>query len=173
MALVNQNTFARFSDLKMVRECLRELRRGQLFRPRMKIVVSSTKKGHEELPLSFTHARGGLFRGIALGAGVGLAAGIVISVVEAAGRGVDPIFIAMFCLFGLMLGGFAGALTGAGNLDPKLEAIEKDGDVVVAVETTDARDIDWAAGVFTKWGSHPQYRGAATVSDHRAHPSGA
>ncbi|NUP13145.1 MAG: hypothetical protein HOW73_44460 [Polyangiaceae bacterium] len=158
MVLVAENTFARFHDMRVVRQCLRELRRGQLWREHMRVIVHTTKKGSEELPLSLTHARGAMLRGVLTGAGIGLAAGIAISLVEAAGHGFDAVFVAAFCLFGLVMGGFAGVLTGTMSPDPEVEKIEKSGDLVIAVESTEAADIDWAASIFKRWGSEPQFR---------------
>lgn len=167
MALVVQNTFGRFHDMKHVRDCLRELKRGQLWRPKMKVVVQSTRKGHEELPMSFTHARGALLQGIALGAAVGLGAGIVISFVEAGTRGIQPVFIVAFCLFGLIMGGFAGALVGPMNPDPVIEKIEKAGDVMVAVESTEISDIDWASEILARYGAEPQHTASSPITQRR------
>lgn len=170
MPFVSHLTFARFHDANMARACLRDLRRGQLWRPQMRIVISSTRKGHEELPLSLTHARGALVRGILVGAAVGLGAGLMISILEGTRVGINPTFVAMFCVFGLLMGGFAGALVGPMSPDPKVGKIEKSGDLVVAAESTEQADVDWAAAVFTTWGSQPQFRTTSSpLSERRPH----
>ena len=64
-------TYAQLAEGETAAACARELRNGQLERPNMKMVVSSTREGHAELPLPLSHTRGGMLRGI-LPAGGGL-----------------------------------------------------------------------------------------------------
>lgn len=151
-------TLAGFDDMRTARACIRELRRGQLSRPTMKFTVQSRRKGHEELPLSFTHARGALFQGAAVGGVVGLLAGVFISVLEAQTRGIEPVFIVAFCIAGLIMGGFAGALVGPMNPDPSLDHLEREGELAILVESHDASDIEWAQRVLARWGAHHDER---------------
>ena len=185
MSLVQSKTLAGFDDRKMARQCLRELRRGQLWRPEMKITVQSKRMGHEELPLKFTHARGALLQGMVMGSIGGALAGVVASLVD--NGGVSPGFVAAFFFMGLLMGGFAGAIVGPMNPNPSLGELERDGGVALLIESSDVKDIEWADRVFHKWGAkealpEPQATAAmlqpsrsATAqklaASHRAHPS--
>jgi hypothetical protein len=187
MSLVHSKTLAGFDDMKMARQCLRELRRGQLWRPEMKITVQSNKKGHEELPLKFTHARGALLQGMLLGSIAGAIAGAVISLVDQS-HGFSPVFfVAAFAFMGLLMGGFAGAIVGPMNPNPSLGELERDGGVALLIESSDVKDTEWADRVFHKWGAKPALpaaqatatmldptrstEGHARIGTHRPHPS--
>ncbi len=153
---IHHNVFAPFHDMKRLRDCLRDLRRGQLWRPGMDIRVQSERKGHEELPLTFTHARAGLFQGMLIGGAVGFASGLVITLIESSSRGFQPIFAFLFCVLGTILGLFAAALVGPMNPDKKIGAMEKEGNAILAVESEDPSDVDWATQVMLRHGAVPQ-----------------
>ncbi len=126
----------------------------------MKLVVSSMRRGHAELPLSLTHTWGGLLRGILLGGGVGVIAATLIGLLEESAGG-DPVnwaLVRLFALVGAVMGCLAGGLVGSMNPLPKIGRMEKEGDVVVAVESDNTGDLEWAARVLQKWGAEPQFR---------------
>jgi hypothetical protein len=143
--------------------CARELRRGQILRPGVKLVVSSTRRGHAELPLSLTHTWGGLLRGILLGGSIGLAGALLIELVEQATHvgALDWGPVVLFALLAALMGCIAGALVGSMNPIPKIEEMERDGDVFVAVSSDETKDLDWATHVLEKWGGRPELRAGA------------
>jgi hypothetical protein len=155
-------TLAQFDDVTAAKRCLETLRRRQFFRPEVKVDVQYTKKGHEELPVSFTHAKGGFIRGALMGGVVGFIAGMVIALLESQLRGITPIFAGAFAVFGMMMGAFAGVLVGPMNPDPNLEKMEEDGAVVLLVQSPNQKDIAWASRQMGKFG------GKLMMQDRRA-----
>jgi hypothetical protein len=153
-------TYAQLAQGDKARGCARELRRGQLIRPHMKLVVSSTRRGHAELPLALTHTWGGLLRGILFGGGVGLIAAMLLGLLEesASGHPINWALVKLLALLGALMGCLAGGLAGSMNPLPKIDRMEKEGDVVVAVESDDTSDLEWAARVLQKWGADPHFR---------------
>jgi hypothetical protein len=154
-------TLARFEDGATARACLRELRRGQLWRTAMRVIVRSGDQ-----TLAFDGQRSSRLRGILMGASVGIAAGLTISLVEAKARGIEPVFVVAFCVFGIVLGAFAGALVAPLEPDPSLDSLA-DGSAVVAVESPREADVDFAALVFRKFGAVPDKRIITTSSARR------
>lgn len=155
-------TLAQFEDVDAAKQCLATLRRRQFFRPEVQVDVQYVKKGHEELPMSFTHAKGGIMRGALTGAAVGFVAGLVIAVLETQLRGITPIFAGAFAVFGMLMGAFAGILVGPMNPDPKVEKMEHDGVVVLLVQSPRQKDIAWASRQMGKFG------GKLLMQDRRA-----
>jgi len=145
-------TLAQFEDVDAAKRCLATLRRRQFFRPEVKVDVQYSKKGHEELPMSFTHAKGGVLRGALTGGAVGFVAGLVIALLETQLRGITPIFAGAFALFGALMGAFAGVLVGPMNPDPNLAKMEHDGLVVLLVQSPSQKDIAWASRQMGKFG---------------------
>ena len=139
-------TLAQFEDVNAAKRCLETLRRRQFFRPEMTVDVQYAKKGHEELPMSFTHAKGGFLRGALMGGAVGFVAGLVIALLETQLRGIAPIFAGAFAVFGMLMGAFAGVLVGPMNPDPNLEKMENDGVVVLLVNRTGDSYASWYCG---------------------------
>ncbi len=136
--------------------CARELRRGQILRPHMKMVVSSSRKGHAELPLALTHTWGGMLRGVLVGGATGAIAALLVGVLVAGGGPVQWTLVGLYAVLAAIMGCFAGGLVGSMNPVPKIDRMEKNGDVVVAVESTETRDLEWANRVLEKWGAHPE-----------------
>ncbi len=155
-------TLAQFEDVNAAKRCLETLRRRQFFRPEMTVDVQYAKKGHEELPMSFTHAKGGFLRGALMGGAVGFVAGLVIALLETQLRGIAPIFAGAFAVFGMLMGAFAGVLVGPMNPDPNLEKMENDGVVVLLVKSPQQKDVAWASRQLTKSG------GKLLMDDRRA-----
>jgi hypothetical protein len=147
-----KKTLAQFDDVVAAKSCLESLRRRQFFRSGVKVDVQYEKKGHEELPMSFTHATGGFFKGALMGGAVGFGAGLVIALLETQLRGIAPIFAGAFAVFGMLMGAFAGILVGPMNPDPNLEKMEHDGVVVLLVQSPHQKDIEWANRQMAKFG---------------------
>lgn len=145
-------TLAQFEDVDAAKRCLQTLRRRQFFRPEVTVDVQYAKKGHQELPMSFTHAKGGVIRGALTGGAVGFVAGLVIALLESQLRGITPIFAGAFAIFGMLMGAFAGVLVGPMNPDPNLEKMEGDGVVVLLVRSPHQKDIAWASRQMSKLG---------------------
>jgi hypothetical protein len=163
MTMVAHNTFGRFHDAKQVRACLRQLRRGQISRPHLHLFVQSVRKGHTELPMSLTHARGALFQGAAVGFLGGLIMGSMIVLLDRGAHQIPAGIALLFALFGTLMGGFAGAITGPSSPDRAIEKIEREGDITVAVESDNPSDIDWANVVLSRCGATPQQSTAARM----------
>jgi len=161
---IQKKTLAQFDDVTAAKRCLETLRRRQFFRSDVTVDVQYEKKGHEELPMSFTHAKGGLFKGALMGGAVGLVAGLVIALLETQLRGMTPIFAGAFSVFGMLMGAFAGVLVGPMNPDPNLEKMEKDGVVVLLVQSPHQKDITWANRQMLKFG------GKALAQDSKSAP---
>lgn len=152
MSVTISHLLARFEDAKHARQCFIALRRRQLFRPELHVAVQHERKGHEELPLGFTHARAGVIQGAILGGLAGLVTGVIVAVGEGRTLGSAPVFAALFALFGLLMGGFAGALLGPMNPKPSLERAEEDGALLLLIESTENNDIEWAKRTVAKAG---------------------
>lgn len=152
-------TYAQLAEGEKAVACARELHNGQLERPNMQVVVSSTRKGHAELPAPLTHTRGGMLRGILLGGGVGLAAALIVGLLQVA-RGAEPnwTLVGLYGLLAAVMGCFAGGLVGSMNPLPKIKEMQKEGDVFVAVKSSDTSDVEWASRVLEKWGAQPELR---------------
>lgn len=125
----------------------------------MRMVASSTRKGHGELPLSLTHTWGGFVGGIATGATVGLVAAVIPAILDLQrGEPIEWSLVALFGVLGSVIGSIGGGLVGAMNPLPKISELERQGNVFLAVESRDPHDIEWAAQLFEKWGAKPQFR---------------
>lgn len=152
MSVTISHLLARFEDAHHARKCFIALRRRQLFKPELHVAVQHERKGHEETPLGFTHARAGVVQGAILGGLGGLVTGVIVAVSEGRSLASAPVFAALFALFGLIMGGFAGALLGPMNPKPSLEKAEHDGALLLLIESTEDKDIEWAKRTVAKAG---------------------
>ena len=142
---------AHFDSSTDARSCLAELRRGQLFRPTLQIVVRPTNKKQSELPITFTDAKRAAWRGIAVGAVGGLIAAALVGIVGYRWWHLDLALLPYCAFLGIVLGGFGGAISGGGNPDPELERVMRDGGVNIAVEASNASELAWAVAALRKW----------------------
>ncbi|NUP10236.1 MAG: hypothetical protein HOW73_29655 [Polyangiaceae bacterium] len=159
-ALQSYNTtYAQFADRQQASGCAEVLRSEQSQRPKMRMVVSSTRKGHAELPLALTHTRGGMVRGALAGGGLCLGLALLGALLQSGkGHPVNWVVVALLGGLAALMGAFAGGLVGSMNPRPKIDAMEKEGDVVLAVYSSDRSDLAWAARLFQTWGAQPRYR---------------
>jgi len=136
-----------FGSAHQARKAYVQLRRAQLFRPKMEIQVRTPNKNHQDLPLSATDVRGATFRGATLGAVAGLVGAAFLGASGAAGIGFSPLLAGIGVLGGLFLGMFAGALIGPMEPHPALATVEATG-ASLLVDSPSERDLTWAAAFF-------------------------
>lgn len=149
----SNKTLVQFSNPRDARRGLAALRRRHVFRPRISISLQTERKGHEELPITFTHASGGFFQGAMFGALAGLVAGIVVVLSDSATTGIGFGFAIGFSLAGMLLGGLAGVLVGSMNPIPEIENLERAGGVVFIFESPQPDDIRWVKSLMQRYGA--------------------
>ena len=113
MQTMGHRVFGHFDDAQSARAAYAQLRRGQMFRPKMSIHVRTPGKSHEEDPISMTDARRATVRGIVFSGIVGAVSLAILFSLGARWIGFSPTFAFLGALGGMAAGALAGFLQGS------------------------------------------------------------
>lgn len=165
MQTMGHRVFGHFDDAQSARAAYAQLRRGQMFRPKMSIHVRTPGKSHEEDPISMTDARRATVRGIVLSGIIGAVSLAILVTLGARWIGFSPTFAVLGAIGGMAAGALAGFLSGSGQPHPHLLSMEKEGGVVLAVGAPDEDDRVWAEEVMRR------HQARVEAPTHEARPS--
>lgn len=137
---------AQFAAHEPARRVLEELRSDPRYE-HLEVVVRVPNKPHSSLPVSLSHAREAILRGIVVGAVSGTIIGAVIGWAGYRMEGLGYGIIIAFAALGLVLGSLGAALTGPMNPHPVVERFEDQAGVTIVVNAHRLDDRPWVEEV--------------------------
>jgi hypothetical protein len=137
---------AHFAGHEPARRVLEALRRDPRYE-RLEVVVRVPNKPHQTMPISLSHAREAIVRGIVIGAVSGLAVGAAVGWAGYRFEGLGIGIIVAFAALGLVLGSLGAALIGPINPKPEVERIEELAGVTIVVNAHRVDDRPWVEQV--------------------------
>ncbi|NUO51686.1 MAG: prepilin peptidase [Polyangiaceae bacterium] len=133
---------AQFAGHEPARRVLEALRRDPRYE-HLEVVVRVPNKPHQTIPVSLSHARAAMIRGVITGAVSGLIVGAVIGWAGYRMEGLGYGIIIAFAALGLVLGSLGAALTGPMNPHPAIERVEEQAGVTIVVNAHRLIDRPW------------------------------
>jgi hypothetical protein len=145
-----------FDGRDAARRCLETLHRDPRG-ARIEIVVRVANKPHQTIPISLSHARSALGKGVLIGGMTGLFMGLVIGWAGYQFEGMRPGIIVAFATLGLALGSLGAALIGPINPHPLIERLEHEGGVTLVADARDPHDRAWVEAVMRDHGAEIEH----------------
>ncbi len=170
MTRTDHFVIAQFSSHETARRVLEALRRDPRYE-HLEVVVRVPNKPHQTIPLSVSHAREAIVRGIVIGAVSGLAVGAAVGWAGYRFEGLGVGIIIAFAALGIVLGSLGAALIGPINPHPKLERLEEQAGVTIVVNAHRLEDRPWVEEIMRENAGiieSPQHAGSTQVAPHPA-----
>lgn len=156
MSRIELQVIGHFEGRDAAHRCLEALHRD----PRgagLEIVVRVPNKPHQTMPISLSHARSALGKGVVIGATSGLFVGLVVGWAGYRFEGLGPSIILAFAVLGLALGSLGAALIGPINPHPVIERLEHEGGVTLVVDARDPHDRAWVEATMRDYGAEIEH----------------
>ncbi len=107
------------------------------------MVVRVPNKPHQTIPLSVSHAREALLKGVLIGGSSGLLVGAIVGWAGYRFEGLDAGIVVAFAALGLVLGSLGAALIGPINPHPAFERVEERAGVTLVIHSPHKSDRGW------------------------------
>jgi hypothetical protein len=125
---------------------------------RLEVVVRVKDKPHQTVPISLSHTRAALVKGVGIGGTTGLLMGAVVGWAGYRFEGLEPSIILAFGALGLGLGSLGAALIGPMNPHPLIEKLEKGRGATLVVDADTPQDRAWAEQVMRDYGADIEHK---------------
>ena len=152
MSPIELQVIGYFSDSDAARRALDTLHKDPRG-ARLEVVVRVQDKPHQTVPISLSHSRVALAKGLGIGGATGLLMGGVVGWAGYRFEGLEPSIIVAFGALGLGLGALGAALIGPINPHPLIERLEKGHGATLVVDADTPQDRAWAEQVLLDHGA--------------------